>query len=193
MTEELNNQNTGTETQGQEQNETKDQNTITMTKDELDALIQRTSDSRVSQALKTQERKLKEAEKLARMSETEKYEYELQQREKAIEEKEKQLTLAENKNTVAKILNEKGLSLSLVDFCVDEDADVMNKNIQTLEKAFKASVKAEVEKRLGKGGQPENHNADNKTLTKEDFKKMSLAQMQELHDTDPELYDLLKK
>lgn len=188
MAEELNNQNTETETQGQKENETK-----TYTQEEVDKLLQSEGDRRVSEALKKQEKKLKEAEKLARMSETEKYEYELQQREKAIEEKEKQLTLAENKNTVAKILNEKGLSLSLVDFCVDEDADVMNKNIQTLEKAFKASVKAEVEKRLGKGGQPENHNADNKTLTKDDFKKMSLAQMQELHDTDPELYDLLKK
>ena len=83
------------------------------------------------------------------MNEQQKYEYELEQREKAIEEKEKALALAENKNEASKILAEKGLSLSLVDFVVAEDAETMNNNISLLDKAFKQSVKAEVEKRLG--------------------------------------------
>ena len=37
----------------------------------------------------------------------------------------------------------------LVDFVVAEDAETMNSNIRLLEKAFKDSVKREVEKRLG--------------------------------------------
>ena len=76
--------------EGQENNETK-----TYTQEEVDALLQQEGDRRVSQALKKQEEKnkekLKEAEKLARMNEQEKYEYELQQREAAMIQKEKEL------------------------------------------------------------------------------------------------------
>ena len=124
----------------------------TYTQEEVDALLQKEADRRVTEALKKAERKnqekVKEAQKLAQMNEQEKYQYELEQREKAIVEKEKALALAENKNEAGKILAEKGLSLSLVDFVVAEDAETMNKNISLLDKAFKQSVKQEVEKRL---------------------------------------------
>ena len=138
-------ENTKTETvdnTGAKQEEEK----VTLTQKELDDLIQRKSDARVTQALKTQEKKnaekLKEAEKLAKMSADEKYAYELEQREKLIEQRELELALAENKNACAKILADKGLSLALVDFCVDTNADVMSDNIKKLDSAFKASVKA---------------------------------------------------
>jgi hypothetical protein len=109
----------------------------TYTQEELDAAIQREADRRVSQALQRQEKKnaekVREAEKLARMNEQEKFQYELEQREKAIIEKERALSLAENKNEAGKILAEKGLSLSLVDFVVAEDAETMKSNIKILE------------------------------------------------------------
>ena len=120
------------------------------TQAEVDEMLQKEADRRVSEALKKVERKnadkVKEAQKLAQMNEQEKYEYQLEQREKAIAEKEKALALSENKNAASKILADKGISLNLVDFVVAEDADTMNANIQLLDKAFKASVKAEVEK-----------------------------------------------
>lgn len=57
----------------------------TYTQAELDELLQKEGDRRVSEALKKAEKKnadkLKEAEKLAKMNEAEKYEYELKQRE----------------------------------------------------------------------------------------------------------------
>ena len=75
--------------QGQE---TETEETVTMTKEELNALLQKEGDRRVTQALDKQNKKnaekLKEAEKLAKMSADEKYAYELEQREKAIVEKE---------------------------------------------------------------------------------------------------------
>ena len=156
--------------------------------------LQSEVDRRVNQALnkikKENTEKLKEAEKLARMNEQEKYAYELEQREKAIQEKERALALAENKNEASKILAEKGLSLTLVDFVVAEDAETMNANITLLEKAFKQSVKAEVEKRLGSSSPKKNLPPD-EAITKESFSKMSLIKQQELARNNPDLYKSL--
>lgn len=188
------NTNTNTETQvteGQEQEVSK-----TYTQEEVDKLLQSETDRRVTAALKKQElknaEKLKESEKLARMNEQEKYEYALEQREAAIAEKERALALAENKNEASKILADKGISLSLVDFVVAEDAETMNERINLLDKAFKASVKAEVEKRLG-SNTPKKNLPPDETITKEAFRKMSLADQQELYKTNPNLYQELVK
>lgn len=166
----------------------------TYTQAEVDEMLQREADRRVSQALQKQEKKnaekMREAQKLAQMNEAEKFQYELEQREKAIIEKEKALALAENKNEASKILAEKGLSLTLVDFVVAEDAETMNANISLLEKAFKQSVKAEVEKRLGSSAPKKNLPPD-ETLTKERFKQMSITEQQELYKNNPDLYKSL--
>lgn len=168
----------------------------TYTKEEVEALLQKESDRRVTEALKKAERKnaekLKESEKLAQMNATEKYEYQLSQREKAIEEKERQLALSENKNEASKILAEKGLSLQLVDFVVAEDATEMDAKIKLLEKAFKLSVKAEVEKRLN-STTPKKALEDDSTITRESFSKMSIKEQQELYNSNPELYKQLTK
>lgn len=134
--------------------------------------------------------KLKESEKLARMNENEKLIYELEKREKAIAEKERELTMAQNRNEAGKILAEKGLSLSLVDFVVAEDAETMNKNISLLDKAFKQSVKLEVEKRLSSNTPKKNLPLD-QTITKEQAKKMGIMERQKLLNENPELYNTL--
>ncbi len=178
-----------TNEEGQQQEEK-----LSFTQEELDALIQKHADKRVSQAMKTaekkQEAKIREAQKLAQMSATEKYEYELNQREQAIAEKEKQLALLENKNEASKILADKGLSVSLVDFVVAEDAETMNSNIQLLESEFKKCVKAEVEKRLATSTPKKNLPLD-ETLTKETFSKMSVLQQAEIYRNNQDLYNRL--
>lgn len=168
----------------------------TYTQEEVDRLVQSESDRRVSEALKKQQRKneekMREAEKLSRMNDQEKYEYELKQREEAIILKEKELAIAENKATAMSILSEKGISTTLVDFVVAEDADTMKANIDLLDRAFKVSVRAEVEKRLGssnpKRTQEQNTEA---TLTREKFKKMTIAEQMRIYDTNPDLYAVL--
>lgn len=184
------NTNVELDNQGQQQEENK----LTFTQEELDALIQKHADQRVSQAMKTAEKKqqakIREAQKLAQMSATEKYEYELNQREQAIAEKEHQLALAENKNEASKILADKGLSVALVDFVVAEDAETMNANIQLLEGEFKKCVKAEVEKRLATSTPKKNLPLD-ETITKETFNKMSVLQQAEIYRTNPDLYNRL--
>ena len=192
MDENLNNQNTGVDTNTD--TSTTGTETKTYTQEEVDKMLQSEVDRRITSALKKQaksnEAKIKEAQKLAQMNESEKYEYELEQREKAIEEKEKALALAENKNIASQILADKGLSLSLVDFVVAEDAETMNDRIKTLDKAFKESVKREVEKRLGSSAPKKNLPPD-ETITKEQAKKMTIIQRQNLLNSNPDLYKTL--
>lgn len=177
--------------------ETEKEGKLSFTQEELDALIQREGDKRVSQALKTaekkQEQKLREAEKLAKMSEAEKYEFELSKREQAIAEKERELLLAENKNEASKILSEKGLSLSLVDFIVDESAEEMDRKIKILDKAFKQSVRDEVEKRLSSKVPMKSLPTENSMITKEQFAKLSIAELSKLKREQPELFDELSR
>ena len=188
----LNNQNTGVDTTTD--TSTTGTETKTYTQEEVDKMLQSEVDRRITSALKKQaksnEPKIKEAQKLAQMNESEKFQYELEQREKAIAEKEKALALAENKNEAGKILADKGLSLSLVDFVVAEDAETMNSNIRLLEKAFKDSVKREVEKRLGSSAPKKNLPPD-ETITKEQAKKMGIRDRQQLLMNNPELYNQL--
>ena len=182
------------ETGAQEEIEATDDKTYTQA--EVDELLQREVDRRITSALKKQEvknqKKLKEAEKLAAMSEQDKLKYELEQRELAIEEKERALALAENKTEASKILNERGIDLALVDFIVAEDADTMMANIDLLDKAFKKSVKAEVEKRLS-GSAPKKGLPREAAITKEQFNKMSYSELIELKTNNPELYTELSK
>lgn len=182
--------NNGSEVETTETNET-----VTMTREELNLLLQKEGDKRVTSALKKQEQKnanaVREAEKLARMNADEKFQYELEQREKAIEAKEKELALAENKNAASAILADKGISLRLVDFVVDTDADVMDARIKLLDSEFKKSVKAEVEKRLG-SSIPKKNLAEEGSITKEQFSKMGLMERQELAREQPELYKSLR-
>lgn len=186
----MNNENTSPETQVEEQATEQTPEVKTYTEQEVQSMI----DQRVTQALKTAERKnqakVREAEKLAKMNDDDRKEYEYQQRLAALEEKEKEFALLENKNEASKILADKGLSLSLVDFVVAEDADTMNNNIKILEQAFKQSVKAEVEKRMA-GNTPKKNLPLDQPVTPETFRKMSPSELMALKRENPDLYRTL--
>jgi hypothetical protein len=166
----------------------------TYSQEEVNELIQKEADKRVSAAMATAERKanarIKEAEKLAKMNEEQRYQYELETREKAIAEKERALALAENKAEASTILSDKGISAKLVELVVAEDADTMLLNINLLEQEFKASVKAEVERRLSTSTPRKNLPTETQ-VTKEAFKKMSLKERAELYANQPALYEQL--
>lgn len=159
----------------------------TYTEAEFQAEVDRRVTSAMKKAEKKSQEKVKEAEKLAKMDADEKLRYELEQREKVIEQKEKDLALAENKAECGKILASKGISVDLVDFVVDVDADTMQANINSLHKAFMASVKAEVEKRLASNS-PKGGGGLAEGMTKERFRQLSINEQQEIFDKSPELY-----
>lgn len=172
--------------------EVKETETKTYTQEEVDALLQKEGDKRVSEALKKADRKreaaVKEAERLAKMDEEERFRYELDQREAAIAEKERQLALTENKNEAMKALSTRGISVALADFVVAEDAETMMENIRLLEDEFKKSVRAEVEKRLA-GKSPKKDLGPDEGMTIDDWNKLSLQRQTELLNENPKIYE----
>ena len=77
------------------------------------------------------------------------------------------------------------------DFVVAEDAETMKSNIDLLDKAFKQSVKDEVNRRLA-GNAPKKGLPVDKAITREDFMKMSIDELMDLKRNNPELYNSLK-
>jgi membrane protein involved in colicin uptake len=190
---ELNNINTTTTDENTDTN-TQAEESKTYTEEEVNRLLQAEVDRRISAAMKKAQEKqaqaVAEAQKLAKMSAQEQYEYQLQQKEKELNERAAQLAILENKTEASKILAQKGLSLDLVDFVVAEDAETMMANIKALEEAFKASVKAEVEKRLNSTN-PKKNLGSADTLTKADFLKKPISFQQAFYNQNPELYQKL--
>ena len=162
------------------------------TQDEVDALIQSEVDRRITSAMKKAEKKkeaaVKEAERLAKMSEQERYEESLKQKEKELEEKAERLALMENRAEASKALADRGISIDLVDLVVASDAEQMLSNIKKLESSFKQSVNAEVTKVLG-GDKAPARSSETKEMTKEEFGKLSILQQSELLRSNPDKYE----
>ena len=163
----------------------------TYSQSEVDELLQKEADRRVTAALAKQEKKMREAQQLEAMSSQEKFEYLLKQKEAELEEREKALTRAELKNSAGKILADKGLSLDFIDFVLDDDAEKTNARITQLEKTFKKAVSDEITKRIG--GQAPQRADGEKGMTREQFNKLSLKEQQKLANENRALYDALTK
>lgn len=170
----------------QQETETTQEKKVELTEKELQSMI----DKRVSQALATQKQKLDEANKLANMTADEKREHEYNEKMKALEEREAKLARAELMNELTKQLTTKGLPLESAEFIIGADAEKTNENLKSFEKMFNKAVSAQVTSKLG-GSAPRAETSDNNGITREQFKKMTLAQQSELYKTNPELYNAL--
>lgn len=188
-----NNTNTGAEVTATE-NVNVNEEVKTYTQEEVDALLQKEADRRVTSALKKQaekfEREKAESEKLRDMDEQQRKEYEYEKKVKELEDKEREFNLMQNKLEASKIMGEHGLPVSFVDYIVAEDAETMMANITNFETQWKAAVADAVSARIAQPA-PKGSNVSQTGLTKETFKKMSLAQQSEIYRTNPELYKQL--
>ena len=118
-------------------------------------------DRRISKALDTAHEKwriladdrVSEAEKLAKMTATEKAQYLAQKRENELADREAAITKRELQATAKNTLAEKKLPLELADVLVYTDAEACNKSITAVEKAFQSAVEEAVEDSL-KGDKP---------------------------------------
>jgi hypothetical protein len=63
----------------------------------------------------------------------------------------------------------------------------MMENISTFERAFKSAVADAVAKKIASPA-PKNGTAKQTGMSKEEFKKLSVAQQTEIYRTNPELY-----
>jgi hypothetical protein len=163
----------------------------TYTQEEVLALIQSEADKRVSQALKTQQKKHEKELSLSRLDGSEREKAEKDNRIAELEERLAQFTIERNRSELKSVLSARGLSAEFADIVlISDDIEASQANIDKLDKLFKAAVRAEVEKRLA-GNTPKGNGTNTAELTKESAKKMSLADMNALRNSNPELYNKL--
>ncbi len=87
-----------------------------------------------------------EYERKAKLSEEEKASEAQKEREQKLAEREREVTLRERKAEAVDELSKKNLPTAFVDFVLNEDADIMAKNIEKLEKSWSEELKAAVKK-----------------------------------------------
>ena len=161
----------------------------TFSREEVLKLIQAESDKRVTQALATAQKKFDKQLSLSKLDDNARA---VAEKDDKIAELQQQLAafqVEKNKSELKSVLSSRGLSAEFADIInISDDIQASQANIDKLDKLFKAAVKAEVEKRLA-GNAPKGSGANEASeITKETAMKMSMAELQKLAETQPELF-----
>ena len=168
--------------------------TKTYTQEEVMALLQSGTDKRVSQALKTQEKKFAKQLSLSKLDDEAREKAEKDERIRELEEMLRDRDIANNKSELKSVLSARGLSAEFADIItITDDIEESQAKIDVLDKLFKAAVKAEVEKRLAQsGGTPKGASSNSGAeLTRESFRKLPLSEQNNIYKNNPELYKKL--
>ena len=163
----------------------------TFTQEEVDKMISK----RLQRERKDIEAKIeaerKEAEELAKLSEAEKQKKLFEKQVREFEETKKAFENERLLNETSKQLDAKKLPIKFAKLLKGKNAEETFENIQLFEVEFNEAVERVVTERL-RGSVPKVATVGG-GITKEDFKKMSLAQQAELAKKDKDLYLELSK
>ena len=164
----------------------------TYTQDEVLALLQSETDKRVNQALKKQQAKYEKQLSLSKLDGDERAKAEKDNRIAELEQQLAEFHVERNRSELKSVLSSRGLSAEFADIiAINDDIETSQANIDKLDKLFKAAVKAEIEKRLA-GNTPRGNGSSNPAeITKDTAKKMTIAEMNELAQNNPELFKKL--
>lgn len=180
------NENTSVKTQENENIETK-----TYTAEEVAKLIQSEADRRTNQALAKQKKEYEKKLSLSSLDEQQRKEAEAQMKIEELQAQLSEFQIEKNKSELKSVLGSRGLDVRFADIInITDDLEASQQNIETLDKIFKECVRKEVEKRLA-GNAPKGNGSSSTEITKEAAKKMSLAELNELAEKNPELYEKL--
>lgn len=170
-------------------------NETTFTEDQkaiIAQMIQAESDRRTNQALAKQKKQYEKQLSLANLDGAEREKQENLNTIAELREQLAQFQVEKNKSELKSVLSSRGLSAEFADIItIGEDISEAQTNIDKLDKLFKAAVRLEVEKRLAGNAPKGNSIGGNEALTKESAKKLTLAEMNELAQRDPETYKKL--
>lgn len=170
---------------------TEQQEVKTYTQKEVMQLLQKEADRRVTEALKKQEKKYQKELSLSKLDDDARAQAEKDNRIAELEEQLAQFNIERNKSELKSVLASRGLSAEFADIInITDDIEASQTNIDKLDKLFKAAVKTEVEKRLA-GNAPKGNGGSPADLTKADAKKMSMAELNELAKTQPDIFNKL--
>ena len=187
MAEETNNTtvtDTANEAAGAEEQQPK-----TYTAEEVQALLQSETDKRVTAALKKAEKKHQKELSLASLDDDARAKAEKDARIAELEAELAQRNIEANRSEIKSVLSSRGLSAEFADLLnIGDDIEEAQASIEAFDKLYKAAVKAEVERRLA-GNVPKGNGGAPAEFTEKDIKKMSLAELQQLKATRPEVYN----
>lgn len=171
--------------------ETTTEEVKTYTAEDVAKMIQAEADRRTNQALAKQKKEYEKKLSLTSLDEQQRKEAEAQMKIEELQNQLAEFQIERNRSELKSVLSSRGLSAEFADIInITDDLAMSQQNIDTLDKLFKAAVKAEVEKRLV-GTAPRGNGSANQEITKETASKMSMAQLAELERTQPELFQKL--
>ena len=163
----------------------------TYTQEEVIKLLQSETDRKVTQALKKQQKKYEKQLSLSKLDGEERAKAEKEAEIAELREQLAQSQIERNRSELKRVLSSRGLSAEFADIiAINDDIEASQANIDKLDKLFKAAVKAEVEKRLA-GNAPKGNGGTTTEITKDSAKKMTMAQLNELANSNPELFEKL--
>ena len=161
----------------------------TFTKEEVLKLIQAESDKRVTQALATAQKKFDKQLSLSKLDDNARAAAEKDDKIAELQQQLAAFQIERNKSELKSVLSSRGLSAEFADIInISDDIEASQANIDKLDKLFKAAVKAEVEKRLAGSAPKGKGSGESQEITKETAMKMSMAELQKLAETQPELF-----
>ena len=185
----LENENSTVETT--ETNDNQEQEVKTYSAEEVAKLLQQETDRRVTAALAKQQKKHEKQMSLSKLDDDARAQAEKDDTIAELREQLAQFQIEKNRSELKSVLASRGLSAEFADIInINDDITESQANIDKLDKLFKAAVKAEVEKRLA-GSTPRGNSTSSAELTKESARKMSMAEMNRLAQSDPELFKKL--
>ena len=194
--------------QNQNQNHDQNQNqdnldnqTKTFTKEEVDLMLQKEADRRVSSARAKFEEEYKqkleqeksEAEKLAQLTEAEKTRMEIEKEKAKFEEERKQFLREKLELQTVKELSALNLPTQFSSFILSnhESADEIKKSIDTFKTEWEKAIQEHVDKQL-QGTTPRvTSKKSDSNVTKEQFQKMNYMERMAIYEQDKNLYDQL--
>lgn len=171
-------------------NENKETEIKTYTQEEMDALVeqkvQSLVDQRVTQALKTQQKKYEKQISLSKLDDEAREKAEKDDRIAELEQKLAQMTIESNRSELKSTLGARGLDPRFADLLnITDNTEDNQKVISDFDKIWKAAINAEVEKRIS-GNSPKHNSTSPSEMTKETYNKMSLSEQSSYIQAHPE-------
>ena len=156
----------------------------TFTQEELDKILNK----KFAQWQKKTEQAKAEAERKAKLTEAEK----LAEERKEFEAMKKQFEYEQRVNSTSKVLASNNLPIEFADFLIAENDEATTQRVDLFKNAFNEALEKALNERL-RGSVPKVSTGKALEISKEEFKKMSLAKQAELKLTKPNLYKELTK
>ncbi|MCA1025779.1 DUF4355 domain-containing protein [Cytobacillus kochii] len=177
----------------------------TYSQEDLDKLLQAETDRKVSKALETAKAKWQsefeakleqektEAEKLAKMSESERLQAQFESEKEKFEQERQQFMRERLELETVKELSTRNLPTEFSRFVLGNDAEATKNNLDLFQTQFQQAVEKAVNEKL-KGQVPKSSTGTGLegTMTKEQFNKLGYKDRLALYQSNPDLYNQLQ-